>query len=149
METFLSQFLWNGAVSRKQHRGLVLVPSNYILFICFLRQGVVAQIWNAPQIHVWMLGPPLVVLFWEVLETLAGGPVEENRSWGHVFEGHTWSAVPSPLKIHFWSTMRWTVSALCFYYCDIWPHHRLWINRAKDWGLKSLNPQVKNKIFLL
>jgi hypothetical protein len=50
---------------------------------------ITVQVCNVPhRLMCWMLDPQLVVLFWEVVETLGGGAwLEEVGFWGSVFGG--------------------------------------------------------------
>jgi hypothetical protein len=48
----------------------------------------------------WTLGPQLVMLFWEVVETFGGGALlEEVGPWGCAFEVYTGSSVPFSLPL--------------------------------------------------
>jgi K+ transporter len=54
-----------------------------------------------------MLGPQLVALHWEVLETLGVRAfLEDMGHWGHALEDYTWHVVPPSLPLCFLSARR-------------------------------------------
>jgi hypothetical protein len=98
---------------------------------------VTAMAWICNVPHRLMcrkLGPQLVALFWEAVETRKWGLAGEEGHWGVTFKIIPGPCSPPPLiSPCFLSAMRWTASATHSYCHDVLPPYGPRINGARLW----------------
>jgi hypothetical protein len=97
------------------------------------------------RLKCWIFGPQLLVLFWEMVETLRSRAQIEVV--GHWRVGMLVKVLPVPLSYCFLLTMKRAASVIHSCCHDVLTHHGPTTNKAKDYGLQPLKPWTK-KILL-